>query len=146
MQLVVLVGLQGSGKSTFVRERLFQSHVRLSLDVLKTRHREGLLYDACLRAKQAVVLDNPNPTRAERARYIEPARTAGFEVVGYYFRSVVSECLARNEARDGAQRIPERGVLGTAARLELPCHDEGFDALYYVSIGADGFTVSEWQP
>lgn len=145
MQLVVLVGLQGSGKSSFVRERLWQSHVRLSLDVLKTRHREAVLYEACLRARQPVVLDNTNPTRSERARYIEPARAASFEVVGYYFRSVVSECLARNDARDGAQRIPARGVLGTAARLELPSLDEGFDALYYVRLGEQGFEVSGWQ-
>jgi predicted kinase len=146
MQLVVLVGLQGSGKSSFVRERLWQSHVRLSLDVLRTRHREGVLYDACLQAKQPVVLDNTNPSRSERARYIDPARAAGFEVVGYYFRSVVSECLARNDAREGAQRIPPRGVLGTAARLELPSLDEGFDALYYVRLGEQGFEVSGWQP
>jgi predicted kinase len=146
MQLVVLVGLQGSGKSSFVRERLWQSHVRLSLDVLRTRHREGVLYDACLQAKQPVVLDNTNPSRSERARYIDPARAAGFEVVGYYFRSVVSECLARNDAREGAQRIPARGVLGTAARLELPSLDEGFDALYYVRLGEQGFEVSGWQP
>lgn len=146
MQLVLLIGIQASGKSSFYRERLFATHVRLSLDLLRTRHREALLFDACLRAGQPLVVDNTNPTRDERARYIEPARTAGFEVVGYYFRSAASECLARNERREGAQRIPDRGVLGTAARLELPTHDEGFDLLRYVRLTDDGFEVSEWQP
>jgi predicted kinase len=150
MQLVVLVGLQACGKSSFCRERLYGSHVRLSLDLLKTRHREAILFDACLRAKQAVVLDNTNPTRADRARYIAPARAAGFEVVGYYFRSVIAECLARNDARAAAQRIPARGVLGTAGRLELPALDEGFDLLYYVRLEDHGenrgFEISEWQP
>jgi predicted kinase len=145
MQLVLLVGLQGSGKSSFCRERLYGSHVRLNLDLLKTRHREAVLFDACLRAKQAVVLDNTNPTRADRQRYIPPARAAGFEIVGYYFRSVVSECMARNDAREGAERIPTRGLLGTAARLELPAPDEGFDRLYYVRLADQGFEVSEWQ-
>jgi hypothetical protein len=37
-------------------------------------------------------------------------------------------------------------VLGTAARLELPSLDEGFDALYYVRLGEQGFEVSGWQP
>lgn len=146
MQLVVLVGLQGSGKSSFCRERLYGSHVRLGLDLLKTRHREALLFDACLRAKQPVVLDNTNPTRADRERYISPARAAGFEIVGYYFRSVVAECMPRNDAREGAARIPARGVLGTAARLERPALDEGFDLLYYVRLADQGFEVSEWQP
>lgn len=49
-------------------------------------------------------------------------------------------------AREGAQRIPARGVLGTAARLELPSLDEGFDALYYVRVGDQGFEVRGWQP
>jgi hypothetical protein len=70
----------------------------------------------------------------------------GLQGSGYYFRSVASECLARNDAREGKQRIPARGVLGTAARLELPSLDEGFDALYYVKLTEGGFAVSEWQP
>jgi predicted kinase len=146
VELVVLIGLQGSGKSSFYRQRLFGSHVRLSLDMLKTRHREALLLRACLHAKQPVVIDNTNPTRADRARYVEPARAAGFQVTGYYFRSVVSECLGRNAQRTGAQRIPERGLLGTAARLELPVPDEGFDTLRYVQLVGDEFAVSEWAP
>jgi predicted kinase len=145
MQLVLLVGLQGSGKSSFCRERFYASHLRLSLDVLKTRHRERVLFDACLRAKQPVVLDNTNPTRADRERYLAPARAAGFELVGYYFRSVVAECMARNDAREGSERVPARGVLGTAARLELPALDEGFDRLYYVRLGDQGFEISDWQ-
>jgi predicted kinase len=40
MELVLFVGLQASGKSTFFVERFLRSHVHLSLDVLKTRHRE----------------------------------------------------------------------------------------------------------
>jgi hypothetical protein len=39
VEAVIYIGLQGAGKSTFCRERLFHTHVRLSLDMLKTRHR-----------------------------------------------------------------------------------------------------------
>lgn len=145
MELVLLIGLQASGKSSFYRQRLFHSHVRLNLDMLRTRHRERLLFEACLRAKQSMVIDNTNPSRSDRARYIEPARAAGFDVTGYYFRSVVSECLARNDEREGEQRIPERGVLGTAGRLERPALAEGFDALWYVTITDDGFGVDPWE-
>ena len=40
MEAVVFCGIQASGKTTFYLERFFQSHVRLNLDMLKTRHRE----------------------------------------------------------------------------------------------------------
>ncbi len=146
MELVLFIGLQASGKSSFYRERFFHTHMRINLDMLRTRNRERSLFETCLRTEQSMVIDNTNPSAADRARYIEPGRAAGFRVVGYYFRSVASECLTRNALRDGAQRIPDRGLLGTAKRLERPLPDEGFDALHYVQLTDDGFSVSEWEP
>jgi len=146
MEAVILIGIQGTGKSTFCRERFFSTHVRLSLDMLKTRHRETLLFKACLDAKQPLVIDNTNVCAAERASYIADARAAGFKVTGYYFRSAPGEALERNEQRSGKQRIAARGVLGTFKRLELPRREEGFDDLYYVRIeGAGGFEVEDWK-
>ena len=146
MEAVILIGIQGTGKSTFCRERFFSTHVRLSLDMLKTRHRETLLFKACLDAKQPLVIDNTNVCAAERASYIADARAAGFKVTGYYFRSAPGEALERNEQRGGKQRIAARGVLGTFKRLELPRREEGFDDLYYVRIkGAGGFEVEDWK-
>jgi len=89
------------------------------------------------------VIDNTNPTAAERSRYITPAKEAGFEAVGYYFRSQAAECLARNAARPEAERIPEEGILGTCGRLELPSPAEGFDRLWYVRIEEGEFVVEQ---
>lgn len=145
MEAVILMGIQGSGKSTFCRERFFNTHVRLNLDMLRTRHREAILLRACLEAKQPFVVDNTNPTREERARYIAPARAAGFRVIGYYFSSKVGECLRRNVERPTQRAVPAKAILGTSARMELPGCGEGFDALHYVSIDDDGnFQVQEW--
>lgn len=146
MEAVLFIGVQASGKSSFFRERLFDTHVRLNLDMLRTRHREALMLRACIEAKAKFVVDNTNPTREERRRYIGPARAAGFRVVGYYFASSLEPALARNAVREGKARIPDAGVRGTYGRLELPALDEGFDALYYVSVMADrGFDVQEWS-
>jgi predicted kinase len=146
MEVVILMGLQASGKSTFYRERLFNTHMRISLDMLRTRHRENLLFEACLAAKQACAIDNTNPRVADRAPYIAAARAAGFRVVGYYFRSRLDECQVRNQTRPGKQAIPLGGLRGTAARLELPSKVEGFHELHYVYIGSDGrFVVEDWS-
>ena len=155
MQAVLLIGIQASGKSSFFKERFFDTHVRINLDMLRTRHRERLLLEACLEAKQPFVVDNTNPSAADRARYLAAAREAGFEVHGYYFRSVLAEALPRNAQREGRQKIAEAGLRGTAARLQQPRLDEGFDTLFYVRLvpaeeGEDHaqarFEVSPWTP
>ncbi|MBN1315005.1 MAG: hypothetical protein JXA42_06040 [Anaerolineales bacterium] len=38
MQAVIFIGIQATGKSTFFKERFFNTHVRISLDLLKTRN------------------------------------------------------------------------------------------------------------
>ena len=83
MEAVILCGVQGSGKTTLYRDRFLESHVRVSLDLLRTRAREAAFVKTCIDTKMAFVVDNTNPTVAERARYVAPARAAGFKVVGY---------------------------------------------------------------
>lgn len=149
MELVLLIGIPATGKSTFCRQRLYDTHMRLSLDVLKTRRREWRLFEACLAAKAKVVIDNTNVTAAERARYLVPARAAGYRCVGYYFRSVLAEALERNARRNGSlppkRQVPLAGVGGMAGRLELPRAEEGFEELWFVRIEEEAFIVEPWQ-
>src|ERR1700758_4820766 len=113
--------------------------------MFKTRHRERRFLQTCIETRQPFVVDNTNPTRAERQVYIEAARQAGFRVIGYYFQSKVEDCKSRNEQRPPGERIPVAGILGAAGRLQIPSKDEGFDELFYVRIDADNsFLVEEW--
>lgn len=146
MEAILFVGIQATGKTTFYRERFFKTHVRLSMDMLRTRHREEILVRACLEGKQPFVVDNTNPTKEERARYIAWAREHRFRVKGYYFHCGIEAALERNAARKGKERIPDVGIEGTYRKLETPTLDEGFDALHRVKPGVDGaFTVVKWQ-
>lgn len=145
MEAVILCGIQATGKSSFCRERFFASHVRINLDMLKTRHREGKLLQACLDSKQPFVVDNTNVTRNERRAYIQAAREAGFRVIGYYFESRAADAITRNSARPPSEQIPEIGIKGTFARLEIPSWQEGFDELHYVRLRSSSFEILEWQ-
>jgi predicted kinase len=146
VEVAIFVGIQASGKSSFYRERFFDTHLRINLDMLKSRHREQILLRACIEAKQPFVVDNTNPSIEERARYIEIARTGGFRVVGYYFRSPPKEAQTRHARRTGRDRIPDKGILGTYKRLRVPRPEEGFDELHYVRIDGTGcFVVEEWS-
>jgi predicted kinase len=145
MEAVLLIGIQGAGKSTFYRERFFDTHVRISLDLLGTRRRERILLEACLAAGQPLVVDNTNVTAAERARYIPPARAAGFRVVGYFFVPDPKGSREHNDRREGRRRVPPAGLFGTLKRLEPPRAAEGFDELFAVSLSPAGeFAVKPW--
>ena len=52
VQAILFTGIQATGKSSFYRERFFHSHVRINLNMLRTRHRERVLLRACLEALQ----------------------------------------------------------------------------------------------
>lgn len=84
--------------------------------------------------KQKFVVDNTNPTAADRKRYIEPARAARFRIIGYYFETTVEDALQRNALRTGKEKIPEIGVRGTHRKLQPPSHAEGFDELFRVRV------------
>lgn len=130
--MLLFIGIQASGKSTFYRQRFFDTHARISLDLLRTRHREALFMQACLSTQQRFVVDNTNPAREDRARYIEAARKARFRVIGYFFEPDPAAAERRNAQRQGRHAVPPAGLFGTLKRLQRPAPEEGFDELYLV--------------
>ncbi|MBD2446652.1 AAA family ATPase [Nostoc sp. FACHB-152] len=146
MEAIIFIGIQGAGKSTFYRNYFFNTHIRINLDMLKTRHREHIFLQACLEAQQRFVVDNTNPTVENRERYIIPAKTNGFRVVGYYFQSKLEDCKQRNNQRPPKQIVPLVGLLATYKKLVLPSWQEGFDTIYSVKTELNySFIVEEWQ-
>ncbi|HYH67222.1 MAG TPA: ATP-binding protein [Urbifossiella sp.] len=148
MELVILVGLQGSGKTTFYRERFAATHAHVSKDNFRSNprpaRRQRRLIAEAFAAGRSVVVDNTNPTAADRAELVEGARAAGAAVVCYFFPPDVDASLRRNAAREGKARVPDHAVRITAARLEPPPPAEGFDRLYRVRLAdGGGFEVTE---
>lgn len=144
MEALIFIGIQGSGKSTFYRDYFLNTHIRINLDMLKTRHREGIFLRACLEGKQRFIVDNTNPTPEARSRYIIPAKEYRFRVIAYYFDAHLEESKQRNNQRDGKQKIPIIALIATAQKLVLPTWEEGFDAIYYVKTNSNySFTVEE---
>jgi len=141
MEGIIFIGIQASGKSTFYQRFFYKTHIRISLDMLKTRNRELILLNACIEAKQPFVIDNTNPSIEERKKYIHKLQENGITIKGYYFQSTIQDCLERNRERTGKEKIPEVGIMATYKNLELPSYDEGFDELFYVSMKQNEFIV-----
>jgi predicted kinase len=145
VELVVFVGLQASGKSTFFRERLAETHQHVSKDLFpnnrnKNRRQEHLLR-AALSAGRCVVVDNTNPMLEDRRVLIGLGGEYGARIVGYFFEASVSECIRRNEVREGKARVPNVAIYATAKKLVAPSIEEGFDELLRVRLNDSAFEV-----
>lgn len=150
MELILFVGLQATGKTSFFRARFAATHVHVSKDnfpnARRPVERQVREIEAALGTGRSAVVDNTNPTRDDRLALITLARRYQAKVVGYYFRSDLDACLLRNAQREGKRRLPEVALYDTSKRLVLPSLEEGFDALFYVTLISGGeFEVSPWE-
>ena len=147
MEAVLLCGIQASGKSTFYVTRFFDTHVRISQDLLRTRYRVSRLLELCLDTHQPFVVDRVNATPADRAQFVVPAQKAGFRLVGYWLDTHPRDAISRNERRSAPARVPIPAILGTHKRLVAPAPEEGFDEIFRVTPdGAGGFTIEPAPP
>jgi predicted kinase len=149
-ELVVFMGLQGSGKSSFYRARFAGSHDLVSKDCFPNNRnpdrRQRQLIQEALAAGRSVVVDNTNVTVQGRAELIALARSFAATVVGYYFESRLADCLERNRQREGKTRVPDIALYATRKRLCRPSLAEGFDRLFYVRLLGEGrFEMLDWN-
>lgn len=100
-RLYILVGAQGSGKSTWARQ-------------LQGREPATVVFDAIL------------VKRSERAPILAIAKEYGVVVVAVWFRTPLEVCIARNAARPTDQVANEQGLRNVFAAVEPPNHAEGF--------------------
>ena len=146
------MGLPGSGKSTFYRERFAATHDHVSKDAMRnTRRRDrrqSSLIDEALSAGRPVVVDNTNPSAAIRADIISSARRHGAVVVGYFFPADTRDALRRNRSRSGRERVPDVAIFTTRKRLDVPSRAEGFDRLFVVTLdeSSHSFVVTAVVP
>jgi predicted kinase len=137
MDMIILVGLQASGKSTFYRTQFASTHAYVSKDLLRNKKRPAILQqqlvEEALQAGRSVVIDNTNPTPEDRAPLIALGHQYGAQVIGYAFEIQVKRSLAWNAPRTGTAHVPAVGIYATLKRLTAPTYKEGFDLLYAIN-------------
>lgn len=141
LECVILVGLPGAGKTKLYRERFTRTHRHVSKDLWpKASGREARqrkMIEEALAEGRSVVVDNTNPTMAERTALIALARARGARVIGYFFDVTTRAAVARNATRTGREKVPNVAIFTAAKRLERPSLAEGFDQLFRVEIAED---------
>lgn len=137
LELIIFVGLPGSGKTTCYREQFAATHVHVSKDLMPhARDRESrqrAQIEKALSEGRSVVVDNTNPTAEARAPLIEIGRRYGARVVAYYFEVPVRTAIARNAGREGRARVPNVAIFTTLKKLAAPSVEEGFDEVRVIA-------------
>jgi predicted kinase len=141
VECVIFVGLPGAGKSTLYRQRFADTHMHISKDLWPNasgrERRQQKLIDETLAAGKSIVMDNTNPTVAERERIMAVAKAHGARVIGYFFDVTTRAAVARNANRTGRGKVPNVAIFTTAKRLQRPSLAEGFDELFHIELAED---------
>jgi predicted kinase len=136
-ELIIFVGLQASGKSTYYRTHFAATHVHVSKDLMKNARDKDMqqrrMIEEELAAGRSVVVDNTNPTPIVRAPLIGMGRRHGARVIACFFETVVKDAVARNQLREGKERVPNVAIYVTARKLVRPSLEEGFDEVRIIA-------------
>lgn len=150
LEIILVCGLPGSGKSHFARAHFLQSgrkrvnrkEIRRLLfemthfgqkwtekdfaasDEFLVKHVERKIVEHLLQNHQKLLVDNTSVSREARKSYLTIAHQMGRSIGAIFLDTPVRLCMERNRSREDS--LPEMIISQLAAEKELPEASEGY--------------------
>jgi len=146
--LVVMVGSPASGKSYYSQELETKGFVRINKDTMKTDKAIETAFNNGIKEGQNIVIDNTNPTKEARAKWITVAKKASYHVTIVWMNFPISVVEYLDNYRIAKYKNQDYHVPIVAMRvyykkLEEPTQQECDTLLEIKTINADDM-LSVW--
>lgn len=125
-ELIIMVGYPGSGKSTFVKQKI-NGYLILSGDILKTESKILKQLEKGLDEGKSIVIDATNPSKEKRLVFIKVAKKKRINVRIVHITTPIEESLLQNQNRD--IKIPKIAFYIYRKKFIKPNKDEGVDEI-----------------
>lgn len=136
-EVIIMVGCAGSGKSFFCEKFLVsKGYVRVNRDKLGCWQKCVKVMEESLSLKKRVVVDNTNPTKESRKRYIEVAKRLNIPCRCFLMKVDSSHAKHNNKFRELTDKshikISDIVINSYYKSLEEPTLEEGFEEIVKV--------------
>lgn len=148
-KLMIMVGLPGSGKSTFARHYVEQSPVMSTIWVSRDDIRYSLLSDgdeyfskekevfdffikainAGLAEGKDVIADATHLNSRSRKKLLSHITVSNIQIEAWIMGTAFEECLKNNAKRSGRACVPEKVIFDMLQNFEYPTFEEGFTTI-----------------
>ena len=130
--MVIFMGPHRSGKTYYFNWHFAGKFIHIQSDAHQTGSEEQMHVGECLENGVDFVIEITNSTKAGRSLYIQNAKAAGYRIMGYLFKTQISDHYEQYDWNGNSKQRYSEIVPADFSQLELPDYSEGFDELYYV--------------
>ena len=150
---MVLVGIAGSGKSTWAKEymkdqeRQGRNIVRISRDEIRFSFiedneeyfaKETQVFNTYIKnirehleddVTDIVIADATHINANSRKKLLKKLNLSNVTVVAVVFETPVSRCIEQNKLREGRECVPRVAIYNMRKYFTMPTHEEGFNEI-----------------
>lgn len=147
--LILMMGVPGSGKSTYAKKILGDNDIYLSRDIIRyalvkedeeyfSKENEVLqkfiqsVDKALTRAKRYVIADATHLNRGSRDKLLRNLENRPNHIYVIFIDVPLEVALERNKQRTGRALVPESAIINMYKSISIPTKHEKIDAVYKV--------------